>query len=132
MLELKGNKDKGMGMEEDSKKAAGVSIKKKKESESFGNKATEQRKPLGYEPARLHWNVLHTQNTEGKYCYCGQDRELFNVQLFCSGCRNWFHERCLRKKITHMLPYVMNYSFTCLNCLPASEGEEQLAVRGAT
>eukprot|EP01135_Chromosphaera_perkinsii_P008545 Nk52_evm11s1400 gene=Nk52_evmTU11s1400 len=115
-----------MTTEEDSKQGAVVSGQNDAGGESTAKKPVVQRKSLGYDPSKLDWNLSHTQNTEGKYCYCGEDRELFNVQLFCSGCRNWFHERCLRKKITHMLPYVMNYSFTCLNCLPASEGEEQL------
>ncbi|ORZ33938.1 hypothetical protein BCR44DRAFT_1437341 [Catenaria anguillulae PL171] len=72
-----------------------------------------------YNPALLNWNDLHTLNTEGLYCYCGQDRYLDLFMLQCKVCKNWFHDGCVSAKIGHPVPFFTNYDFTCGGCHPS-------------
>jgi len=48
--------------------------------------------------------------------YCGKLRNLQNVELMCWQCGSWFHEACISYQLGKLLPFMMNYSFTCKNC----------------
>ncbi|ORX84242.1 hypothetical protein BCR32DRAFT_266456 [Anaeromyces robustus] len=75
---------------------------------------------LSYNPRDLQWNQLHTMNREKKYCYCGNNRTLTELNLQCMECKNWFHEHCLKNKSLipkkSVLPFITNYRFVCALC----------------
>jgi len=75
---------------------------------------------LSYNAKTLHWNQFHTTNKENKYCYCGNNRTLTELNLQCMECKNWFHEHCLNNKSLipkkSVLPFITNYRFVCGLC----------------
>jgi COMPASS component BRE2 len=75
---------------------------------------------LPYNPKELHWNSYHTINKENKYCYCGNNRTLIELNLQCMECKNWYHEHCLKNKSLipkkSVLPFITNYRFICSIC----------------
>ncbi|ORX43293.1 hypothetical protein BCR36DRAFT_361379 [Piromyces finnis] len=75
---------------------------------------------LPYNAKTLHWNQFHTTNKENKYCYCGKNRTLTELNLQCMECKNWFHEHCLKNKNLiskkSVLPFITNYRFVCSLC----------------
>jgi len=75
---------------------------------------------LPYNAKSLHWNQFHTVNKENKYCYCGNNRTLTELNLQCMECKNWFHEHCLKNKNLipkkSVLPFITNYRFVCGLC----------------
>lgn len=71
---------------------------------------------LPYDPAALNWNADSTLNEENKYCYCGEDRNLLDVDVQCTKCLNFFHGRCIRLGLGPVVPFMTNYHFMCLNC----------------
>ncbi|CAJ0832260.1 14597_t:CDS:2 [Entrophospora sp. SA101] len=69
-----------------------------------------------YDSNQLTWNDQHTINEEQQYCYCRGDRNLSEVSLQCSGCFNWFHEKCIKISVDKTLPIFTNYKFVCKWC----------------
>uniref|UniRef100_A0A915BW96 B30.2/SPRY domain-containing protein n=1 Tax=Parascaris univalens TaxID=6257 RepID=A0A915BW96_PARUN len=55
-------------------------------------------------------------------CYCDGKRELGTLELFCAGCRKWFHGRCL-KDLTEFygLSFMVCYVFNCTECSPTKK-----------
>nr|CAG4644671.1 EOG090X03NS [Leptodora kindtii] len=51
-------------------------------------------------------------------CYCGKERNLNIVELFCATCLRWFHESCISHQLGKLVPFMMNYVFVCKNCSP--------------
>ncbi|ORY80007.1 hypothetical protein BCR37DRAFT_349319 [Protomyces lactucae-debilis] len=78
---------------------------------------------LGYDTKVLTWNATHTLNEQHKYCYCGADRNLLDVDVSCWKCKNYFHGRCIRLNMGPVVPFLTNYHFTCKHCHP--EGQEE-------
>lgn len=52
--------------------------------------------------------------------YCGKLRNLNSVELMCWQCGSWFHESCISYQLGKLVPFMLNYSFTCKNCSPTS------------
>nr|CAG4634695.1 EOG090X03NS [Alona affinis] len=52
------------------------------------------------------------------HCYCGKDRNMNIVELFCAACLRWFHESCISYQLGKLVPFMMNYVFLCKNCSP--------------
>lgn len=73
---------------------------------------------LPYDPAALTWNFEKTLNREHRYCYCGDDRNLLDVDVQCSRCSNFFHGRCIKLDMGPVVPFMTNYHFACRNCSP--------------
>ncbi|CAI4228541.1 unnamed protein product [Auanema sp. JU1783] len=52
-------------------------------------------------------------------CYCNGERDLGNLELFCSGCMRWYHGKCLKDLgdfLKYGLSFMVCYSFSCKNC----------------
>ncbi|XP_032796232.1 set1/Ash2 histone methyltransferase complex subunit ASH2 isoform X2 [Daphnia magna] len=62
-------------------------------------------------------NAGKTTEREGN-CYCGKDRNMNIVELFCATCLRWFHESCISYQLGKLVPFMMNYVFLCKNCSP--------------
>ncbi|XP_046657313.1 set1/Ash2 histone methyltransferase complex subunit ASH2-like [Daphnia pulicaria] len=62
-------------------------------------------------------NAGKTTEKEGN-CYCGKDRNMNIVELFCATCLRWFHESCISYQLGKLVPFMMNYVFLCKNCSP--------------
>ncbi|VDK43076.1 unnamed protein product [Anisakis simplex] len=55
-------------------------------------------------------------------CYCDGRRELGSLELFCVGCRKWFHGRCLRDLTEfYGLSFMVCYVFNCAECSPSKK-----------
>ncbi|CAG0883343.1 unnamed protein product [Cyprideis torosa] len=52
-------------------------------------------------------------------CYCNKDRNLNIIELWCLGCRRWFHESCISYQLGKLVPFMLNYAFYCKNCSPS-------------
>ncbi|XP_027227243.1 set1/Ash2 histone methyltransferase complex subunit ASH2 isoform X1 [Penaeus vannamei] len=48
--------------------------------------------------------------------YCGKLRNLVIVELMCWQCGSWFHESCITYQLGKLVPFMLNYTFTCKNC----------------
>ncbi|XP_042209677.1 set1/Ash2 histone methyltransferase complex subunit ASH2-like isoform X2 [Homarus americanus] len=48
--------------------------------------------------------------------YCGKLRNLNAVELMCWQCGSWFHESCISYQLGKLVPFMLNYSFTCKTC----------------
>ncbi|KAL7639529.1 UNVERIFIED_CONTAM: hypothetical protein RMT77_010030 [Armadillidium vulgare] len=48
--------------------------------------------------------------------YCGKIRNLNIVELMCCQCGSWFHESCISYHLGKLVPFMLNYTFTCKNC----------------
>nr|CAH0108335.1 unnamed protein product [Daphnia galeata] len=57
-------------------------------------------------------NASKSTEREGN-CYCGKDRNMNIVELFCATCLRWFHESCISYQLGKLVPFMMNY-----NCSP--------------
>jgi hypothetical protein len=77
----------------------------------------EDQELLPYDPAVLDWNEMHTINAEKTYCYCAQDRCIDKLNVQCGRCENWFHEDCMSSKLDMVMPFTLNYRFTCALCV---------------
>ncbi|XP_018013745.1 set1/Ash2 histone methyltransferase complex subunit ASH2 [Hyalella azteca] len=55
--------------------------------------------------------------------YCGKLRTLGSTELMCQLCGSWFHESCISYQLGQLVPFMLNYSFTCKTCSPS--GVEQ-------
>eukprot|EP00045_Choanoeca_perplexa_P009882 m.97880 g.97880 ORF g.97880 m.97880 type:complete len:509 (+) comp15062_c2_seq7:53-1579(+) len=84
---------------------------------------TEERRTRSYELSSLTWSSDHCSNAENKYCYCGDGFEKDDVNLYCEGCRTWYHRKCLPSDdITNqLLPGQGNYEFWCAVCKPKAQ-----------
>ncbi|CCG81778.1 Set1 complex component ash2 [Taphrina deformans PYCC 5710] len=71
---------------------------------------------LPYETDELKWNTERTLNEQHKYCYCGDDRNLLDVDVQCTKCSNFFHGRCIGIDMGPVVPFMTNYEFVCKNC----------------
>ncbi|BFZ53922.1 transcription factor, contains a PHD finger motif [Savitreella phatthalungensis] len=71
---------------------------------------------LPYNMADLEWNAERTVNQLNRYCYCGEDRNLLDLDLYCASCKNFFHGRCTKVDLGPIVPFVTNYRFICRNC----------------
>ena len=77
---------------------------------------------LPYDPRDMNWNNDRTLNDKHKYCYCGDDRNLLDVDVQCIKCFNYFHGRCIKLNLGPVVPFMSNYLFVCRNC--AQNGTE--------
>lgn len=50
--------------------------------------------------------------------FSGKDRNLNIVELLCCNCNKYFHESCIGYQLGKLLPFSMNYTFSCKNCSP--------------
>ncbi|KAG7153344.1 Set1/Ash2 histone methyltransferase complex subunit ASH2-like [Homarus americanus] len=46
----------------------------------------------------------------------GKLRNLNAVELMCWQCGSWFHESCISYQLGKLVPFMLNYSFTCKTC----------------
>ncbi|XP_076054679.1 set1/Ash2 histone methyltransferase complex subunit ash2 isoform X2 [Oratosquilla oratoria] len=51
--------------------------------------------------------------------YCGKLRNLNIIELMCWQCGSWFHESCITVQLGKLVPFMINYSFTCKTCSPS-------------
>uniref|UniRef100_A0AC34QCP0 B30.2/SPRY domain-containing protein n=1 Tax=Panagrolaimus sp. JU765 TaxID=591449 RepID=A0AC34QCP0_9BILA len=55
-------------------------------------------------------------------CYCNGERDLGTLELQCSICRKWFHQRCFKDLLEfYGLPFMVCYVFKCKDCSPDSK-----------
>ncbi|KAF9182852.1 hypothetical protein BGZ50_004662 [Haplosporangium sp. Z 11] len=78
-----------------------------------------------YNSQQLTWNSAHTINRQGQYCYCGHDRRLDELSLYCKGCQNWFHASCIEVSLGPVVPFITNYKFLCKKCVVKPIGKNQ-------
>ncbi|MPC84759.1 Set1/Ash2 histone methyltransferase complex subunit ASH2 [Portunus trituberculatus] len=73
-----------------------------------------------------HASTVGGQWTRVCMCDCtsehfsGKLRNLNSVELMCWQCGSWFHESCISYQLGKLVPFMLNYSFTCKNCSPTS------------
>ncbi|KAK9498291.1 hypothetical protein O3M35_002959 [Rhynocoris fuscipes] len=94
------------------------------------NVATESnKKKLPYNLVDLNWDMQHRVNSEGKYCYCGNNGKWFLQMLQCGRCRQWFHGRCIVSLRYPLLFGDRFYVFVCTLCNAGSEFLRRLEVK---
>jgi len=49
-------------------------------------------------------------------CVCNKPRDLGSIELVCSECKKWHHASCTTLSTENMLPFQLNYVFTCNRC----------------
>lgn len=50
---------------------------------------------MNFQLDKLKWDSYHRENTEKRYCYCGEIGNWLKQMLQCSRCQQWFHEKCI-------------------------------------
>ncbi|XP_073979906.1 polycomb protein Pcl isoform X3 [Rhodnius prolixus] len=82
-----------------------------------------------FQLADLTWDMQHRVNSEGKYCYCGNNGKWFLQMLQCGRCRQWFHGRCIASLRYPLLFGDRFYVFICTLCNAGSEFLRRLEVK---
>ncbi|XP_058063367.1 metal-response element-binding transcription factor 2 [Anopheles bellator] len=79
----------------------------------------------------LEWDLRHRKNSEGHYCYCGQDGDWKKEMLQCRRCQQWFHGRCIRSLQYPIFLGDQFYFFLCTICNYGHEFVRRLEISSA-
>lgn len=61
-------------------------------------------------------SIIGDKKTTSNRCYCGEPRNLNEVELQCGFCCKFFHQRCISIATAKMMPFATNYQFFCKTC----------------
>eukprot|EP01136_Pigoraptor_vietnamica_P009313 Opistho-1_new@45700 len=115
-------------MAEEEDRAASVAVEDAAEGDEATVTSLRRAVTLPYDRASLQWDAGRFANAQGVYCYCGRNRDLASgrPEFSCGACGNWFHADCLQCDTSHLMPFMLNYGFTCALC--DTDGVERLSL----